>query len=358
LKAFAIKEKLATKPYINTKINNVLPEKKPYAYLLKWNSFTDAKLLAALFGKKIKVRQTELPFEMEGKTFERGTLVITRAGNELLGSDFEKIIVNTANKFNVSANAIFTGMATKGFDLGSGTVSYMKQPKVAIIGGEGTDTNAFGEVWHFFDKQLEYPTTSINVDNLGNADLSKFTVIVMPSGSYKALNDKLVKAISDWTTAGGKLIAMENAVNVFVDKSGFEIKKKESKKDSTGTIKIYENREREEISEGTPGSIYAVNMENTNPLAFGYDKIYYSMVLEATDYAYLKKDWNVGVLKENDLIAGFSGKRAQLKLKNSLIFGLQEHGKGKIIYLINNPLYRGFWQNGKLLFCNAVFMAD
>ena len=142
----------------------------------------------------------------------------------------------------------------------------------------------------------------------------------------------------------------------FSDKSGFEIKKKEPKKDSTGTIKIYENREREEISTDTPGSIYSVSMENSNPLAFGIDKIYYSLVLEATEYALLKNGWNVGVLKENDLVAGFSGKKAQVKLQNSLIFGVEDKGNGQVVYLANNPLFRGFWQNGKLLFSNAVFM--
>jgi len=33
-------------------------------------------------------------------------------------------------------------------------------------------------------------------------------------------------------------------------------------------------------------------------------------------------------------------------------------GRGQVVYLIDNPLYRGFWEQGKLLFANAVFQVD
>ena len=56
------------------------------------------------------------------------------------------------------------------------------------------------------------------------------------------------------------------------------------------------------------------------------------------------------------ILAGFAGSKAQEKLKNSLIFGTQDLGRGQVVYLANDPLFRGFWQNGKLLFGNAVFV--
>ena len=36
--------------------------------------------------------------------------------------------------------------------------------------------------------------------------------------------------------------------------------------------------------------------------------------------------------------------------------GVQELGRGSVVYLADDPLFRGFWYNGKLLFSNAVFM--
>jgi hypothetical protein len=43
-------------------------------------------------------------------------------------------------------------------------------------------------------------------------------------------------------------------------------------------------------------------------------------------------------------------------LEDGLVFGVQDLGKGELVYLADDPLFRSFWENGKLLFCNAVFM--
>jgi hypothetical protein len=42
----------------------------------------------------------------------------------------------------------------------------------------------------------------------------------------------------------------------------------------------------------------------------------------------------------------------------SLIFGQENMGNGSLIYMIDNPLFRGFWENGKLFFVNALFLTN
>jgi len=44
-----------------------------------------------------------------------------------------------------------------------------------------------------------------------------------------------------------------------------------------------------------------------------------------------------------------------MKLKESVSFGVQSMGSGSIVYMVDNPLYRNFWEQGKLLFSNALF---
>ena len=39
-----------------------------------------------------------------------------------------------------------------------------------------------------------------------------------------------------------------------------------------------------------------------------------------------------------------------------MVFGVENMGRGHVIYLADNPLFRAFWYNGKLLFGNAVFI--
>lgn len=365
LNTFAVKDRInpTGKPQFAV---SVLKIEKPYAYLAKWNSFSELKFLTSLFKKGIKVRSAAKPFETENMSFNEGTLVITRTGNERLGDNFDKIVKAEAERLGVTLSSVTTGMSTKGSDFGSDNVAYLKPPKVAILSGDGVSPTSFGATWHFFEKQIEYPATILGESYFSNTDLSKFDVLILTDGNYgKILDDKNFVKIKEFVKAGGKLIAIQGALNALAGKDGFELKHKEEdkkkeeskeKEKENEKLKIYANAERESVSSETPGSIYKLTMDNTNPLAFGYDKNYFSLVLESSDYQYLGSGWNVGVVKEKAIVAGFAGNKAQDKLKNSLIFGTQDLGRGQIIYMANDPLFRGFWQNGKLLFGNAVFV--
>ena len=59
-----------------------------------------------------------------------------------------------------------------------------------------------------------------------------------------------------------------------------------------------------------------------------------------------------------EVIAGFAGSEAMKNQPKSLIFGQENIGNGSLIYMIDNPLFRGFWENGKLFFVNALFLTN
>lgn len=42
----------------------------------------------------------------------------------------------------------------------------------------------------------------------------------------------------------------------------------------------------------------------------------------------------------------------------SLLFGEESFGNGSIVYMVDNPLFRSFWENGKLFMANAVFLLN
>ena len=129
------------------------------------------------------------------------------------------------------------------------------------------------------------------------------------------------------------------------------------KKDDYFALKKFENQERDYISSTTPGSIYKVQLDNTHPLAFGYPDYYYTLKQSDKLVQFIESGgWNVGVLKQNDYLTGFVGAQTKLRLKDGTLFGVKEMGSGEIVLLTDNPLFRSFWENGKLLFGNAVFM--
>ena len=81
---------------------------------------------------------------------------------------------------------------------------------------------------------------------------------------------------------------------------------------------------------------------------------YYALGRNPLGYKFLPQGgWNVGVIKKNSYAAGFTGKQAQLV--DTFVLGAQDLGRGQVVYLGDNPLFRAFWQSGKLLFGNAVF---
>ena len=49
------------------------------------------------------------------------------------------------------------------------------------------------------------------------------------------------------------------------------------------------------------------------------------------------------------------GHKIKKKIKNNLIFGVQDVKKGRVIYLADNILFRSFWYNNYVLFGNAIF---
>jgi hypothetical protein len=106
------------------------------------------------------------------------------------------------------------------------------------------------------------------------------------------------------------------------------------------------------------GAIFKARLDPTHPLAFGYNDTYYTLKLGNARYEYLESGTVAYLEHTVSPIAGFAGSEALKNRERTLIFGVEGHGSGHVTYLADNPLFRGFWENGKLFFANALFMVD
>ena len=364
LNAYASKNKIAMggpdsyrdeKP----KLNNA---ETSYGYVIQWRGVATVKFVSQLLQKGILLRYAEEPFEINGNKFDRGAIIILLTANKSFGKNLWSTVKEIADADNVQLYPVSGGFVEKGYDFGSGKVHPFKAPKVALVTGEGVSSNGAGEIWHFFEQQIDYPITLINANDLGRADWNNIDVLIMPDGNYRFLNDKAnVDQLKDWINRGGRVVALEGAVSQ-LSKVEFGIKIKKSddadKKDSSvySALKKFEDRERDPISGTTPGSILKVELDNTHPLAFGYPNYYYTLKQDDNIYEFMKDGWNVGVIKKENQVSGFVGARLKEKLKDGLLFGVQDMGNGSVTYLVDNVMFRSFWENGKLMFCNAVFL--
>lgn len=337
-----------------------------YAYVIPWTGFGSAQLLSGLLKAGMKVRFAEQPFESGGRLFGKGSLIVTRAANNMTADAlFSKLTKSVAESpdFHEGITPLSSGLVDKGFDLGSRNVKYIRAPRVALLAGEGLVNNAVGEIWHLFDQQLHYPLSLINLTDLPALDWKSFDVIIMPDGNYRTLADKSVsEELRNWVRQGGRLIALENAVASLASTDwAIRPKKQETGKDEEkneyAALKRYEDREKEYLKGSIPGAVYRVELDNSHPLAFGYPSQYYTLRQDAAMYEFMKEGgWNVGVLKKNSYVTGFAGVKAKERLKDGVVLGVQEIGRGTVVYFADDPIFRGFWENGKLLLSNAVFL--
>ncbi|MDE3142618.1 MAG: zinc carboxypeptidase [Bacteroidota bacterium] len=361
VEAYALKEK--KEGTASPVAKEITVDNSSYGYLIPYTSLNSVQVLAYLLKNDVKVRYADNPFTYKNKNYDRGTLIVLKTSNVF--DNWNGLVKEAAQKFNVQVDAVSTGFMDKGADFGSPDVHLIHAPKIAVVTGDQVSASDAGEVWNLFDQTLDYPITQILASDLGRLDLKNYSVLIFPDGNYQKLSDKaIVEKLKEFETGGGKIIAIQGAVAAFAN-GDWGIKSKEDKsdakenkdsKDDYTAIKKFADRDRDFLSDFIPGAIYKVDVDNTHPLGFGYPNYYYTLKQDAGIYEFLKDGWNVGVLKKDNYVAGFSGFKVKNKLKDGVLFGVTENGSGSFVFFSDDPIFRMFWENGKMLFSNAVFL--
>ncbi len=335
-------------------------QENSYGFAVPYNSTASAVFLAKLLNNNVGVRINEKDILYNGKQIRKGSLLVLRRDNT---ADWNAVVkqLNGANEDILTLNS---GFMDAGPDMGSPDIIKLATPRVACVTGDDVNPNAAGEIWHLFEQQVKYPLTMLNGNRLRANTLKQFDVLILPDGDYSFISDKKMSDdVKAWVRSGGRIIALESAVSQFADADwGIKIKKedeekKDDKKDADySLLRKYGDRERDDLVNSIPGAIYKVEMDDTHPLAFGIGNTFYTLKQNSIVIEFLKDGWNVGTIKKENKVAGFAGSAVNKKIKDGTIFAVQEMGRGKIIYMADDPVFRNFWENGKLLLLNAVFM--
>ena len=333
-----------------------------YAYVIRWEGIRTAAAVGELLQEGFRLRYSETPFEVDGKLFGRGSVIVMNRGEAHLNPVSK--LVSIANAHNVRLEPVSTGMVEKGNDFGSDKIALMKAPRVYMLTGEGVSSYATGQVWHFFEQDLHYPISLVNASEATRIDWSAVDVLILAPGNYGFLNDKAqAENFRQWIRKGGRVIALQQAVDALSraelglkPKGGIDSGGGKSGSDPYASLRRYSDREREFIPGSTSGAIFRVELDNSHPLAFGYPDHYYTLRLSDNIYEFMKDGWNVGVIRREAPVAGFVGAELKNKIRDGLIFGVMPEGSGSITFLMDDPLFRSFWENGKLMVANAVFM--
>lgn len=337
----------------------ISPDKETLAYIAPWKSLADAQFLAQLLQHNITVKATTKPIKIENKTLDRGSLIITKTHNSKVPLD--SLVISLAKQFQISLQTTKTGFSESGTDLGSPDIPKINPQRIALLREEGVSTLSYGALWYFFEQELGYPIIAVPANNLGKIDLDKYDVVILPNGNYATiLQKKNMEMLTSWVKKGGKIIALGNALKSFAGQDEMGLEKREQPQDSSkADFTTYAERELKSTEKLITGAIIQVKVDNTHPLAFGYQEYYATLKTSSNAYPPLTKGYNVAYIEDSiDRKSGFVGEKANEKIKNTLVMGEHRLGKGSIIYLQDEVNFRAFWENGKLFIANALFMVN
>jgi hypothetical protein len=350
VEAFASENKIIGKSISLPNFEKNRIEKNCYAYIARWNSLKSAKFLANLQAAGFKISCHNRTFKLNEQIFDPGTLVISRGENKR--SDFDEKIISIADLNQIQLIHSKSGFVEEGLDFGSSHVKSISQKKVGLLMGENASSLSVGEVWHFFEQDLKSKIHLFWEAELDVA-LSQINTLIIPEGNYNLSSNETLKK---WIENGGNLIVIGTAAASFSSSENdfFGIKRLEHQ-DTTIEKVRFGDIERNDISGIITGAIFKCDLDKTHPLTFGFER-YETLRQNADVYSLIGGTNSVKLEKKALPLNGFVGSRTIEKQAEALISGVHSIGSGNVIYFIDNPLFRCFWERGKLLFSNAIFL--
>jgi hypothetical protein len=259
-----------------------------------------------------------------------------------------------------------SGMVDKGSDFGYSDVEIIAKPKIALLMGDQTNSLNTGEIWHFLENEMNLPLTLISASSVASTDMSEFSVLFVPEGYYESNS-----SITSWIEEGGKVIAFGSSIESLGVSLGLsattnddeentdeeEGKSSKSKKEKKEDVS-FADAERSSLSTNVIGAIYRCKLDQTHPLCYGIEN-YYTLRQSSDSYNKLENGFSpVSIAQSSDHLNGFVGYKAKPLQANSMVAGIQSKGSGQIILFTDNPIFRGFWENGKMLVANAIYQVD
>jgi hypothetical protein len=326
-----------------------------YGYLVDANDPNVYRFAGRLLEERIRFSVVDGVVNTGDRTFARGSLVVLKGNNE---KDLDARLQGIATATAVSVVPLDSGWLG-GTSFGSERVRFVKQPKIALVGGPGSDPTSFGMLWHTLDVDTPVPHTVLSTETIGNLELHKYEVLVFPDGNYAArLGKRGVEKIKQWVSEGGTVVAVKGA-NAFLREKDVEVsklklweppkKKDEDSKDAPAPADRYNDFR-------VPGSAFRTTMNERSYLTFGVPRS--PAVLVEGSNAFLpvaKRVDNILTIDEKDpLVSGVAWEESLARFRGSVYVVSEPFGRGQVITFADDPHFRLFWRGTLPIFLNAV----
>ena len=327
-----------------------------YAYLVPWGEYYLPREVYLLQTNGIRVRMTTARFEAvidgSARTFAPGTLIIPTQQADATADDVRTAVRQLASNLGITVYATSTGLSPSGPDLGTGTASVLREPKVALIAGSGSSSSGMGEVWHLLSERFRLPVSLLDADRVGRADLSRYTVMINAGGSPD------VDAVKAWVRSGGTLVTIGGGTSWAVSNEFIELTRREFDTDSLLEDIPYKDISETRGAQSLGGTIFRTRLDVTHPLAYGYKATLPVFRRGTTFYDPPERAGSrVAVYTADPLVGGYA---TDLHLKNAsgaMAVATVSMGGGRVVAFADDPIFRAFWWGPSSLLLNAVFLS-
>lgn len=324
--------------------------------LVPWDGLQTGKMAAYLFNHGLQLQRSIRPTVWDKDTVSAGSVFIWRKDQDNWTSKLD-LLTKYLQKEKLPHQFLSSTYSKAGNDAGGSSFEAIQKPAVLALKGSDVSVFDYGQTIYYFEKVLGLPVSSVDIHRFSGLNLTKYNLIILPSGSY-AISDDFKNKLSKWVQQGGKLIVLGSACEKLADKQAFGIRKKAAgtaaEADTSEQLK-FSDLERKMVSSYVPGAIVKTHIDGSHPLAYGLHDPYYMMVLDNSFYAGGKELWPVAQTTSPLVYEGFIGSDAKSSLEKSDLLMAEKMGRGSILYFPSNPLFRGFWYSGHHLMANAVF---
>ena len=334
------------------------PAYSEYAYLFRWDDYLAPAALYALQQAGLRARVATEPFRTsEGVSFDRGAILVPVQGQPLNPAMLHRRIVEISRMAHLAVVAMPGGFVPEGIDLGSPSFRALSQPRVALLVGDGVTPYDAGEIWHLLDQRYRMPVALLEAGDLHRTELDRYNVVLLPDGNYRSVEPAGENKLREWVEGGGTLIACRDAVAwAIAKKIGYaQLRKPAEEKDPPA--RPYGDLVADRGAQVIGGAIAQVRIDRTHPLAYGYaqsDLAVFrkgAVFLEHTRNPYA----NPAVYADSPVLSGYLSAGNEALLRGSAAMVCSGQGKGRVIYLTDDPCFRAFWYGTDKVLANAVF---
>jgi hypothetical protein len=352
-------------------------DERTYAYVIDYGQRNAPRALAELWKQDVSVRASLAPFTTdEGRQYPAGSLIVLRGRNPDRAADLTERMQTVAREAGVRVDALSTGRMRVGNDLANTRNYPLRRPEVAMLVDQPFNTYTSGQIYFLFDWETKLPVTRLRTEVLrqtavpkfgaryGYADLNDYDVLILPDAGRldEVFGKEERKTLMNWITAGGTLIAVGEsaafftAANTFTDQRLLRPERDTSAEAATLT---YAERTEYFGKQNVPGTALHASLDTTHPLAFGMKPEVYTLKFGSESLRPMANLQSVGryaTSPDELLAAGYAGQDNLERLAGNTWAGVRQIGRGKLVYLLDNPHFRMFWRGPSRLMQNAVML--